>query len=380
MAAGSSIKNEHFSDYYESYFPYNLIVRFLLLRAKTPDLLAHREISADYRTEGLLDTCDMIKTRWKSFENVNDFKTFLSMPYVIPHPVIPSKKLTLPLGRLHIGAHYNLPCGKKTDKLIPEFKEFVVDIDLSDYDNVRSCCLGKTACSKCWIFIRAATKAIPIIMEEAFGYSKILWIYSGRRGIHGWFYDENIHLLPQREREAMMQAISFINPETKCLEANVNFGNSNALLVFSKLTGLFYELLSVQNILTSEKGLTYFKRMLSPGFYTALLATPEEDRVEKLCNHLLLKHNHFLYFKVVLELLYPRFDVAVTKDLSHLIGCPFAAHLVTGNIATPIEDPDKFNIDIDPLNIVHLCDVRQRTLGLKRLQKAMKVFEDKVFI
>ena len=375
------ISAQCYSYYYEHLFPYTLIIRFLsrTLPKDNDHLLSHREFSADYCVEGLPASVGMVKTRWKSFSSSSDFKSFLSTPYGFLHPCIQGKKLHLPLGRIHIGAHYNLPCSKKSDKLIPEFKEFVVDIDLSDYDDIRTCCDGKTACSKCWIFIRAATKAITLIMDEAFDYSKILWIYSGRRGVHGWFYDDDIHLLPRIQREAMMKAINFIDPKTKRLESNVNFTNTNALLVFKGLIDIFCELLVTQHLLIHEKGLNYFKQVLNPNFFAILISIPAEkemDRIERLCNHLLLEINSFLYFRIVLELLYPRFDTNVTTDPTHLIGCPFAAHLDTGNLAIPI-DPDTFNIDVDPINISSFTSSHsdKKATEIEKLNKAIRQFE-----
>jgi DNA primase small subunit len=368
--------SEYFHKYYSLYFPVDLIVEFLLRISGHPTnelLLSHREICADYRTEGILPDTEIIKKRWNSFKSASEFKNFLSAFYVL-YP----RNISLPLGRLHLGAHYSAPCGQRSGdkKPVPVFKEFVVDVDLSDYDNIRSCCEGKTACSKCWIFIRAAVCAIEMIMDSAFDYRRVLWIFSGRRGVHGWFYDEDIHTLSQREREAMVKSINFINPKTKKLDPDVNLGNSNALLVFKALVPLFCEMLTEQHFLISEKGLRYLKDVVGSSFYEILLSIRTEDaRIERFCKYLRHRQNGFLYFKIVMELMYPRIDAPVTVELSHLIGCPFGAHLATGNIAIPIE-PATFNIEKDTINIASLFDLdpAQKSQAVKKLKEAFEIF------
>ncbi|KAG6886281.1 hypothetical protein C0993_006691 [Termitomyces sp. T159_Od127] len=110
--------------------------------------------------------------------------------------------------RFEVGPVYSLrPRDKKTARpgmFVPLQRELVFDIDMTDYDPVRTCCSGADICKRCWVFIALAVKVLDVAIREQFGYENLLWVYSGRRGIHLWISDKEAMELTDDQRKALV--------------------------------------------------------------------------------------------------------------------------------------------------------------------------------
>jgi DNA primase small subunit len=97
--------------------------------------------------------------------------------------------------------------------MIPEEKELVFDIDMTDYDDVRGCdCKQqrRPICAQCWPLMRVAAQLLEHALRSEFGYEHVLWIYSGRRGVHAWVLDARARMLTQEQRGAIGQYLSVV--------------------------------------------------------------------------------------------------------------------------------------------------------------------------
>ena len=110
--------------------------------------------------------------------------------------------------RFEIGPVYSAnPRDRKTlassSAFRPVSKELCFDIDLTDYDDVRTCCDKANICLRCWSFITMAIKVVDAALRDDFGFRHILWVYSGRRGAHAWVCDKKARALDDQKRRAI---------------------------------------------------------------------------------------------------------------------------------------------------------------------------------
>ena len=274
--------------------------------------------------------------------------------------------------RFEIGPQYTInPKDRKTLKKAsafrPVMKELVFDIDMTDYDPIRTCCQGTKICNKCWQFIVMAIKVVDTALREDFGFQHIMWVYSGRRGAHAWISDKRAREMDDSKRKAVANYLEVLR------------GNENG-----KRMGLRRPL---------HPHVDRSLKLLTPYFQNDVL--PEQDpwqspeQAEKLLNLIpdksladalkkkwdvsadrtstqkwadidalaeagslsTLNPRQLVDVKqdIRLEYTYPRLDAEVSKKLNHLLKSPFVVHPGTGRVCVPIdirsvEDFDPFEV------------------------------------
>jgi DNA primase small subunit len=178
--------------YYSHIFPFKHFFKWLGL--ETTDLFERREFSFTLEND--------IYVRFQSYKNDEEFKK----------EVLRGLPIKIDIGAIYnTQPKYHNSIIVKTDSkaFVPEKKELIFDIDMTDYDDVRTCCKETKICDKCWKFMVIAYKILRDILEEDFGFENNQWIFSGRRGIHCWVSDERAKKLNNDGRSAIANFIRF---------------------------------------------------------------------------------------------------------------------------------------------------------------------------
>lgn len=247
-------------------------------------------------------------------------------------------------------------------KHFPIRRELVFDIDLTDYDDVRSCCQGKVVCHKCWILVYAAVLVLEDTLRNKLNLKHILWVYSGRRGVHCWVSDEEAMMLTDMQREYIVN--SFLQRPSK-------FGcHAPDQSSLEHLARAFTVLLPVyeQKWLPAQDGLMYsdFAMFLDPRILSYFPSFAPGQTAQQRYADFMLQLQTFersaelmsrpgaysirdCRLRIVLHTLFPRIDRQVTVKMGHLLKLPFCVHPDTQQLCLPFS----------PSNYDSIMSVRQ---------------------
>lgn len=97
---------------------------------------------------------------------------------------------------------------------------------MTDYDPIRTCCSEADICKRCWGFISIAVDVLDTAIRDQFGFNQLLWVYSGRRGIHLWISDKEAFELTDDQRKAMVEYLTVVkNGKEPGKRVNSRFAN-----------------------------------------------------------------------------------------------------------------------------------------------------------
>ena len=93
------------------------------------------------------------------------------------------------------------------------------DIDLTDYDEVRTGCTPDMMWERgSWLYMSCAIKVVDAALREDFGFKHLMWVFSGRRGVHCWVCDASARQLTDQERTSVVNYLTLITGNS----SNVN--------------------------------------------------------------------------------------------------------------------------------------------------------------
>lgn len=412
-------KEDIFRAYYAKGFPFFKVYKWLSYANMTKtgkilddrkDYFKRREISY-VKLSG--DGTEEFTIRHLCYDNHRDFEKNARMM----NPI-----------RIDIGPVCNVPPevnkNAMTDKkAIAEEREYVIDIDMNDYDEIRTCCTGAKMCESCWNYIKAAYLVLKPSLEEDFGFEHILWVFSGRRGVHAWVCDERARIMDNTIRHGVTDYLSISISNEKAdtmVKEQVLIDTEYPLFKrsFQVLKPMFEDFMVTEQAYfwynkNIEKVFQIMKRIISKetpkfamqsvdelkkevlnvsnggirGFpsnkeapnrlVTSKTSQKESsisyDRWEKIKrffkNHRQDKSWQMFEREIVLGLMYPKLDAHVSAQTNHLLKCPFNIHKGTGKVSVPIVDFDNFKMS----DVPHVVDVN---MDATKLNPWMKIFDD----
>ncbi|CAA7388552.1 unnamed protein product [Spirodela intermedia] len=284
--------------------------------------------------------------------------------------------------KIDLGAVYSVDPPKRhayagNNVFTPVERELVFDIDMSDYDDVRHCCSGADVCSDCWPLMTAAIKVMDTALRDDFGFSHILWVFSGRRGVHCWVCDGRARRLSDEQRSAVadyfrvykghengLKKVSFVGPAL------------HPFLVrsYNDVLKSFFEedMLPSQSLLANEARYQKILDLIPDESTTSEIrdkwnsnrrsSISKEDvntaRWEQLKHALQSSKQKGLrrcVEEIVFSYTYPRLDIEVSKRMNHLLKAPFCVHPKTGRVCVPI-DPRRCD-EFDPGKVPTLSEL-----------------------
>ncbi|KAJ2013644.1 p48 polypeptide of DNA primase [Coemansia sp. S680] len=344
--------------YYQNLFPHALYYKWLNYNGKLATTeFTHREFSFTIK--------DGIYLRYQSFKDSEEFQRELSR-------LSPSK--------IDIGAIFTAP-PKHAKSLQPGVfkpvsKELVFDIDMTDYDEIRTCCQGGDICAKCWRFMTVAMHVVDRALREDFGFTKIMWAYSGRRGVHCWVCDERARKLDDAGRKAVAGYLSLIRggaEQGKKVNLTQRSAQHPHIVRSLEIVEEYFEdvlLVDQEILLTRDRWTKVLNALPDEELRKTMDAQwskrPDRSSVDKwselidaVDKRAAKKGSKFglntFERDIMLQMTYPRLDENVTTHVNHLLKSPFCIHPKTGRVCTPIA-ADQFD-SFDPFAVPTLAQL-----------------------
>ncbi|KAF6805352.1 eukaryotic and archaeal DNA primase small subunit [Colletotrichum sojae] len=336
--------------FYQRLFPWRYLFQWLNHSPSPTNDFGHREFAFTLQNDAYL--------RYQSFAT---------------HDLLRKDVLRLMPSRFEIGPVYSTnPRDRKTLRNASAFKplakELCFDIDLTDYDDIRTCCDKANICLKCWQFITMAIKVVDVALREDFGFKHIMWVYSGRRGAHAWVCDKKARTMGDQMRRSIAGYLEVVKGGAQSGK-KVNLWrplHPHLSRSLATLKSHFQEdVLEAQDPWASKERSERLLQLLPDKNLNESLrkkwdAAPGRSSVSKWADIDALAKSGasknldakaLLEAKqdIVLEYTYPRLDIEVSKKLNHLLKSPFVVHPGTGRVCVPIDT--KHLEDFDPLGV-----------------------------
>ncbi|KAG5417872.1 PRI1 [Candida metapsilosis] len=338
--------------YYQRLLPFKYIFMWLSHSPKPTKDFTMREFAYEYRSGAY--------KRYNSYSNVDEFKK----------AVISANPMRFEVGAVYKVApkeRYNLP----KQALKPVSKELVFDIDLTDYDEIRTCCQGTDICCKCWKFIQVGSTIIEDCLRQDFGFQQMVWVFSGRRGAHCWISDKRARELDENSRRSIVEYLDVLGGKhakgSKGFHVRKPF-HPHVERSFEILKTRFIEIIlqdqdpwyTDPNTEPDAKSWKQVEELLSfmpnkdlqaelkkkwQGERKVSTSRDKWEDINSVASKVFKSPSQATSLseakkEIIIYYLYPRLDIEVSRQIIHLLKSPFCVHPGTGNVCVPF-DPKK---------------------------------------
>jgi len=348
--------------FYAHLFPFKPMYQWLSY-SSAPDENAGEFPTREFSFTLVTPSGEEIYVRNQSYTSCQQFQTELTK--AAPH-------------KIDIGGIYNLPpkqhSSHAADAMRVKEREFVFDIDMDDYSDVRRCCdsgKAKRLCARCWPFLHVAIQVIRRALKELFGFEHCLFVFSGRRGIHCWVADRRARNLTKKARQAILDFMIIpvvVSKEKLSTQPFYHDLHPFFRQIYTSILEPTFEesILIQQQLLDDQEGQEMLLRFVPHSETQEMLRTTWQDdgdstssaekwtQFKEIVRGQMKKENEkgqkTRSYKrtfpsdpvvdVVFAYTYPRFDKHVSIGLNHLLKSPFCVHPGTGKLCVPI-DPQK---------------------------------------
>lgn len=335
--------------YYERLLPFRYVFQWLSHSPKATKHFTMREFAYEFRSGAY--------QRYNSFSTLEEFKKSV----INANPT-----------RFEVGAEYSVNPRERKNlpklALKPISKELVFDIDLTDYDDIRTCCSGTDICKKCWKFIQVASKIVDQALREDFGFEHLIWVFSGRRGAHCWVSDSSARTLDEISRKSIVEYLDVLGskqsrsgkkqlilkkPFHPHVERSFNILKQEFITIIleeqdpwftsadSKVSKA-WEQVDVLLSFILDNSLQEELRQKWKEQKTISTSKSKWEDINVIAKKTLKHQNQVNQLNeakkdIIIYYMYPRLDIEVSKQLIHLLKSPFCIHPGTGNVCVPFD-------------------------------------------
>ncbi|OLS23216.1 MAG: DNA primase small subunit PriS [Candidatus Heimdallarchaeota archaeon LC_3] len=303
-----------------------------------------------YNTEFSLDSAlnvigieNFSKREWAFIDNRGRFDRNFS--FSTPEVLLEFIRKNIPKS-IYVGAVYSEGPNSQIKKSIHQVdwikRELIFDLDLTEYDDVRPCaCRGKNElCDRCWELIKTASFWINDTLIEDFGIKKenIIWVFSGRRGVHAWIKEEGPALLDNVQRTSIIDYLTLFKgsgTEAKLISDPIDLPVNLRVRVNTHIYIPFFRECSLQQLLkiglSEERAVFIMEQRDRYGIDHQFLTkyvfldkfTKDKFNIQNYPTRTHLEERIILQWG-------PRIDAAVSKDIRRILRLPGSVHGDTG--------------------------------------------------